>query len=198
MNKPSPSKSLILASSSKYRKKLLQRLQISFTCQSPETDESAGTGESPHELVARLAAQKARVVASEHPTAVVIGSDQVAVFNGLVVGKPGHYQAALEQLTSFSGQVVEFLTAVSVQHAQSGFDSQHTDLTRVFFRSLQLEEIQRYLSIEQPYDCAGAFKAESLGIVLFDRIVSDDPTALIGLPLVRTAKLLRAAGWQLP
>jgi septum formation protein len=198
MNSESLSTRLILASSSKYRKKLLQRLSLPFECQSPRTDETALADELPGSLVQRLAVQKAVSVAGEHPSAIVIGSDQVAVFNGQIIGKPGDHQTALEQLTSFSGQVVEFLTAVSVQCLGNGFSETHTDCTRVCFRDLQGEEIERYLQQEKPYDCAGSFKSESLGIVLFERISSEDPTALIGLPLIRTAAMLRKAGLQLP
>jgi len=198
MNSASLPEKLILASSSKYRKQLLQRLGISFDCESPEIDETALAGESPFALVARLAGQKASKVNRQHPKAVVIGSDQVAVFNGQIVGKPGTHLAAMEQLSGFSGQVVEFLTAISVQCLQNGFREDHIDCTRVCFRTLQQEEIERYLLMEKPYDCAGAFKAESLGIVLFERITSEDPTALIGLPLIRTAAMLRQAGWRLP
>lgn len=189
---------LILASSSKYRKLLLQRFGIPFDCFSPEIDETAQDNESPYDLVARLAAQKAGIVSRQHPQAVVIGSDQMAVFDGRLIGKPGNHRAALEQLTSISGEVVEFLTAVSVQSRESGFAEQYTDCTRVCFRTLQQEEIERYLEAEKPFDCAGAFKAESMGMVLFERIISDDPTALIGLPLIRTAAMLRRAGLQLP
>jgi len=177
---------------------LLQRLGMPFTCHSPGIDETARNNESPYDLVARLASQKAEAVNREHPQAVIIGSDQLVVFDGQILGKPGSHQAALEQLTSFSGQVVEFLTAVTVQSRGSGFSEQHTDCTRVCFRTLQQEEIERYLEAEKPYDCAGAFKAESMGIVLFERILSEDPTALIGLPLIRTAAMLRRAGLQLP
>ena len=189
---------LILASSSKYRKLQLQRFGISFDCESPEIDETALNNESPHELVGRLALKKAEAVSRQHPQSVVIGSDQIALFDGQIIGKPGNHQVALKQLKSFSGQVVEFLTAVSVLCRESGFSEHYTDCTRVCFRSLQDEEIERYLQQEKPYDCAGAFKAESLGIVLFDRIISEDPTALIGLPLIRTAAMLRSAGLPLP
>ena len=189
---------LILASTSKYRKLQLQRFGIPFDCQSPRVDETALSKESPHELVARLAVKKAESVSRQYPQAVVIGSDQIALFDGQIIGKPGSHPAALEQLRSFSGQVVEFLTAVYVMCRESGFAEQYTDHTRVCFRTLQDEEIERYLQQEKPYDCAGAFKAESLGIVLFERIVSEDPTALIGLPLIRTAAMLRRAGLPLP
>lgn len=189
---------LILASGSKYRKLLLQRLGLSFECRAPKVDESAIDGEDPASQVARLAAAKAQEISREFPSAAVIGSDQVAVFDGRVLGKPGSHQRAVEQLQSFSGQAVEFLTAVSLQSRAGGVNANFTDRTVVTFRELELAEIERYLEKEQPYDCAGAFKAESLGISLFRRIESEDPTALIGLPLIRTAALLRSAGFTLP
>ena len=198
MNTESLSAKLILASSSKYRKMLLHRFGIPFDCQSPEIDEAAQNNEAPYDLVGRLAAKKAEIVSKEHPQAIVIGSDQIAVFEGQIIGKPGTYRAALEQLISLSGRTVEFLTAVSVQIRQSDFAEQYIDCTRVCFRSLQQIEIERYLSTEKPYDCAGSFKAEALGIVLFESITSEDPTALIGLPLIQTAAILRRAGLQLP
>jgi len=177
---------------------LLERLCVPFECQAPAIDETMRESENPLELVTRLAAKKAQVVCDANPRAIVIGSDQVAVFNGRVIGKPGNLDRALAQLSSFSGQVVEFLTAVSVRKTETGFWRQHVDTTRVGFRNLQRAEIERYLATEKPFDCAGAFKAESLGIVLFDYIRSDDPTALIGLPLIRTAEMLRQAGLHLP
>lgn len=198
MNSESLSRGLILASSSKYRRQLLQRFGVPFTCQAPAIDESGRDSESPLALVERLAMEKAQAVSRSNPQAIVVGSDQIAVFNGSVVGKPGHFDKALEQLLSFSGQAVEFLTSVSVQVLQTGFRRQHVDTTRVGFRHLRRGEIERYLKTEKPYDCAGAFKAESLGIVLFEYIHSDDPTALIGLPLIRTAAMLRETGLRLP
>ena len=177
---------------------LLRRLDIPFSCRSPEIDETGKVNESPFKLVERLADEKAESVSTESPHAIVIGSDQIAVFEGQIIGKPGNQRVAMEQLASFSGQVVEFLTAVSVQCRSSGFNEQHIDSTRVSFRQLQKDEIERYLEIEKPYDCAGAFKAEALGIVLFERITSEDPTALIGLPLIHTAAMLRRAGLRLP
>lgn len=198
MNNESLSSKLILASSSKYRKILLHRLGVLFDCHSPSIDESARNNEQPLDLVKRLAAQKAEVITRDWPQAVVIGSDQTAVFDGRIIGKPGTHKAALEQLTAFSGQVVEFLTAVSVQCRDSGFEEHYIDLTKVCFRTLQQEEIERYLEREKPFDCTGAFKAESLGIVLFEQIKTEDPTALIGLPLIHTAGMLRRAGLQLP
>lgn len=198
MNIESLSTSLILASGSKYRKLLLKRFGLPFDCHSPEIDETAQADESPSNLVTRLALQKAQAISKDYPQSVVIGSDQLAVFNRKVIGKPGNHQAALRQLISFSGQVVEFLTAVSVVCGESGFEERYTDRTQVCFRNLQNDEIERYLLKEKPFDCAGAFKAESLGIVLFERITSEDPTALIGLPLIHTAAMLRRAGLQLP
>jgi len=189
---------LILASSSKYRKMLLRRFDIPFECMSPDIDETMRVSETPMQLARRLALEKAGAISSKMPQAIVIGSDQLAIFNGRILGKPGNHQAASAQLSSFSGQVVEFLTAVSVQCQASGFSETHIDSTRVNFRHLQADEIERYLVAETPFDCAGAFKAESLGITLFESIVSEDPTALIGLPLIRTAAMLRRAGLTLP
>ena len=177
---------------------LLHRLGIPFDCQSPEIDEAAHENEAPCDLVSRLALQKAETVSSAHPRDIIIGSDQVAVFNGRTIGKPGGWQNAFEQLNSFSGQTVEFLTAVSVLSLNNDFREQHIDRTQVHFRQLQESEIERYLEKEKSFDCAGAFKAEALGIVLFERISSKDPTALIGLPLIRTAAMLRHAGLLLP
>ena len=177
---------------------LLQRLGIPFDCQSPATDETRHDNESPFELVGRLASEKAQSVSQENPRAIVIGSDQIAIFEDQIIGKPGNHQAAMEQLSAFSGLDVEFLTAVSVQCLASGFNEQTTDSTRVSFRHLQADEIKRYLEIEKPFDCAGAFKAESLGITLFESIKSEDPTALIGLPLIRASAMLRRASLQLP
>jgi len=177
---------------------LLARIGVPFECRAPAIDESVRAGERPQDLVTRLAAEKAQAVSQVNPQAVVIGSDQAAVFDGKIIGKPGNHAKALAQLTSFSGRAVEFLTAVSVRCLSTGFTQSHVDTTLVGFRHLQRSEIERYLEAEMPYDCAGAFKAESLGIVLFDYIRSDDPTALIGLPLIRTAAMLREAGMQLP
>jgi len=177
---------------------LLERLRVPFECRAPAIDESVREGESPLELVTRLATEKARAISHANPDAIVIGSDQVAVFDGKVIGKPGNFDKALEQLSTFSGQLVEFLTAVAVQRSDTGFAQRHVDTTRVGFRDLQRSEIKRYLDAEKPYDCAGAFKAESLGITLFEYIRSEDPTALVGLPLTRTAEMLRQAGLRLP
>ena len=177
---------------------LLHRFNIPFDCQAPGVDERKGKNESPIDLVNRLAREKAAIVSKENPRAIVIGSDQIAVYKDQVVGKPGDYPSAKKQLISFSGHCIEFHTAVSVQCLVTGFSESHMDLTRVKFRDLQVDEIERYLVAETPYNCAGAFKAESLGITLFESINSDDPTALIGLPLIHTAAMLRRAGLPLP
>jgi septum formation protein len=198
MNNESLPVELILASSSKYRKSLLQRLGLPFACHSPEIDESALLSELPDDHVVRLAMQKAAVIGTKYPGAVVIGSDQLALFNGRIVGKPGTPEKAFAQLRSFSGQAVEFLTAIAVQCLDSGFTEHHTDQTVVKFRRLEDVEIERYLKKENPLDCAGSFKAESLGITLFESIDSKDPTALVGLPLIKTAAMLRRAGLWLP
>lgn len=177
---------------------LLRRLLLAFDCESPEVDETPLANELPVDYVARLAHAKAAKVANSADDAIVIGSDQTAVFDGRVVGKSGGFEPAVEQLTAFSGRDVEFLTAVSVLCLNTGFAETHTDKTVVSFRELQTAEIERYLRKEQPYDCAGSFKAESYGVVLFTKISSTDPTAIIGLPLIKTAAMLRRAGLPLP
>ena len=188
---------LILASTSRYRRELLQRLRLPFDVAAPETDESARPGETPQALARRLAAAKATAIASQMPGAWVIGSDQVAELDGIALGKPGTRDAAVSQLASMSGREVVFRTAVSVVHGD-GRAFHAEDATIVRFRVLDDAEIGRYVDAEQPFDCAGSFKSEGLGIVLFDAIVSQDPTALIGLPLIATAGLLRRAGYALP
>jgi septum formation protein len=177
---------------------LLGRLGLPYTCYPPGVDEQALPGEAPQAMVERLAEAKADAVGERFREAVIVGSDQLAVFNGLPVGKPGSHQRAVEQLRAFSGKTVEFLTAVTVLSPASGLKASHTDCTEVGFRTLGDADIERYLEREQPYDCAGSFKAEALGITLFERISSEDPTALLGLPLIRTAELLRQAGFSLP
>ncbi|HET6655425.1 MAG TPA: Maf family nucleotide pyrophosphatase [Gammaproteobacteria bacterium] len=190
---------IILASSSPYRRELLGRLGLAFDCRSPDIDETPRPDESPRALAERLARSKAVAVAAGLSTAsLVIGSDQVASIEGTPLGKPGGRERALAQLQQASGRVVEFYTAVTVLDSASGEQQQALDLTRVQFRALTDREIERYLDREQPYDCAGSFKAEALGITLFDSITSRDPTALIGLPLIDLARLLRESGLQLP
>ena len=185
---------LILGSTSRYRRELLKRLNLAFDVASPEVDETPHPGETPRALAQRLALAKARAVAAGAPHAVVIGADQVADLNGLPLGKPGNHERAVAQLRQMRGQTVVFQTAVAVVCLQSGFEQQSLAAVSVKFRDLSDEEIENYLRAEQPYDCAGSAKSEGLGIALLDAIDSDDPTALIGLPLIRTCKMLQAAG----
>ena len=188
------SRRLILGSSSGYRRELLARLQIPFEVVNPDVDETPLAGEQPRELAARLALIKARSVARSFPQAVVIGSDQVADLHGVPLGKPGNHEKALAQLRQMRGQTVVFQTAVSVVCLESGFEDSSLAAVRVTFRDLTDDEIENYLRAEQPYDCAGSAKSEGLGIALLASIESDDPTALIGLPLIRTCNMIRAAG----
>ena len=185
---------LVLGSTSPYRHELLQRLHIPFEVASPEVDETPLPHETPHALAARLALAKARAVARNFPQAVVIGSDQVADLNGLALGKPGNHERAVTQLRQMRGQTVIFQTAVAVVCLESGFEQTALAAVRVKFRSLDDAEIENYLRAEQPYDCAGSAKSEGLGIALLESIDSDDPTALVGLPLIRTCKMIQAAG----
>jgi septum formation protein len=185
---------LILGSSSRYRRELLERLRIPFDVIPPDVDETPLADESPRTLAQRLAREKAREVACRHPQAVVIGSDQVADLDGHPLGKPGTHARAVEQLARMSGRTVVFQTALSVVCLATGFEAHDLAPVRVRFRALTSDEIERYLRAEQPYDCAGSARSEGLGIALLDAIDSDDPTALVGLPLIRTCRLLRAAG----
>lgn len=188
---------LVLGSTSRYRRELLQRLGLPFEADRPEVDESPLPGESPAALATRLAEAKARAVAERHPGAWVIGSDQVADLDGTPLGKPGGRDAALAQLRAMSGRTVAFHTAVCL--AREGSQAlQALDTTLVRFRALADAEIARYVDVEQPLDCAGSFKSEGLGIGLFEAIESNDPTGLIGLPLIATARLLREAGFNVP
>jgi septum formation protein len=186
--------SLILASTSRYRRELLQRLRLPFEVQAPDVDETPHVGEAPPALALRLAAAKARAVAARHPAAVVIGSDQVADLDGQPVGKPHTHERAREQLAAMSGRRVVFQTAVAVVRADIAFEQALLAPVVVRFRALDAASIERYLQLDQPYDCAGSAKSESLGVALLESIDSDDPTALVGLPLIRTCALLRAAG----
>ena len=191
-------RALVLGSTSRYRRELLTRLGLTFTTEAPGVDETPQKGESPRDLAVRLALAKARDVARRHPQAIVIGSDQVADLAGQPLGKPGNHERAVAQLRAMRGQTVIFQTAVSVVCQATGFKQSDLAAVEVRFRALEDDEIERYLRAEQPYDCAGSAKSEGLGIALLDAILSDDPTALIGLPLIRTARLLRAAGLRLP
>ena len=194
---PAP-RPLVLGSTSVYRRELLQRLRLPFTVAAPAVDETPLPGEPPAQLAQRLALAKAHAVATLHPEAVVIGSDQVADLAGQPLGKPGDHTRATAQLQRMRGHTVVFHTAVAVVCHASGFVQTDLAPVRVRFRELSDAEIERYLRAEQPYDCAGSAKSEGLGISLLEAIDSDDPTALIGLPLIRTCRLLRAAGLVLP
>jgi septum formation protein len=187
---------LVLASTSRYRRELLERLRLPFVVVRPEVDETPHPGESPHALAVRLADAKAAAVAATHD-AWVIGSDQVAELDGQPLGKPGDRQNAARQLAMMSGRTVAFHTALCLRHAD-GRRHASCDRTLVRFRPLDADGIARYIDAEQPFDCAGSFKSEGLGIALFDAIETVDPSALIGLPLIATARLLREAGFRLP
>jgi septum formation protein len=185
---------LILASTSRYRRELLDRLHLPFEVVAPAVDEVPLPGEAPRQLAERLALAKAQAVAAVHATAVVIGSDQVAELDGQAIGKPLTHERAVAQLTAMSGRQVIFHTAVAVVCCERGFARGLLAPVAVTFRELSAGDIESYLRTEQPYDCAGSAKSEGLGIALLAAIESDDPTALIGLPLIRTCTLLREAG----
>lgn len=189
---------LVLASTSQYRRQLLERFHLPFTVHSPGIDESPLAGEEPVALAHRLAKAKAEAVALRYPDSVIVASDQVAVLGNATLGKPGTAAAAMKQLAAANGAQVAFQTAVHVIVPQQQRHEAHVDTTLVKFRTLSNEEISRYVETEMPLDCAGAFKAEALGITLFERIDSTDPTALTGLPLIWLAGALRRAGFQLP
>lgn len=197
MNAPATSRPLILGSTSVYRRELLSRLRLPFTVERPEVDETPLPQEKPADLALRLALAKAQAVAAHHPSAVVIGSDQVADLHGEPLGKPGDHARAVVQFQRMRGQTVVFQTAVAVVCQATGFSQVALAPVRVVFRALSDEAIEQYLLAETPYDCAGSAKSEGLGIALLERIDNDDPTALVGLPLIRTCELLRAAGCDL-
>ena len=190
-------RTVVLGSTSRYRSELLSRLNLPFEVAAPDVDETPRPDETPRALALRLALAKAKTVAEQYPEAVVIGSDQVADLNGWPLGKPGTHERAVAQLRQMRGQTVIFQTALAVVCLASGFEQADLAEVRVQFRNLSDQEIENYLRAEQPYDCAGSAKSEGLGIALLDAIDNDDPTALIGLPLIRTARMLRAAGVQL-
>jgi septum formation protein len=198
MHPQSQKRTLVLSSTSLYRKILLERLNLPFEIFSPSIDETPRDSESISQLVTRLAAEKSRAAAYRFPASVIIGSDQLACYRGAIVGKPGNARNAIDQLTSFSGQTVQFLTAVSVICAESEFSHERTVMTEVRFRQLTGEEIRRYVELDRPVGCAGAFKSEAAGITLLEAMVSDDPTAIVGLPLITVSEALRQAGFDLP
>lgn len=189
---------LILASTSVYRRELLGRLRLPFICEAPGCDEQRLHDEPGQELATRLARLKAETVAARHPAGVVIGSDQVAMRGADILGKPGTVGRCIEQLQQSSGREVVFVTAVHLVDGPGGRSESHVDRTVVRFRTLDAETIARYVAADAPLDCAGGFKAESLGIALFDRIESGDPTALTGLPLIWVSAALRRAGIPVP
>jgi len=194
---PSSERPLILGSSSRYRKELLSRLQIPFETAVPDVDETPHSDESPKDLALRLALAKARAVAQKNPEAVVIGSDQVADLEGSPLGKPGNHTNATVQLQRMRGKTVIFQTALSVVCMATGYERTDLASVKVKFRNLTDAEIESYLRAEEPYDCAGSAKSEGLGIALLESIDNDDPTALVGLPLIRTCQMLREAGVKL-
>jgi MAF protein len=189
---------LILASSSPYRKELLERLNLEFECISPDIDESSLENEQSDAYVQRLAIEKAAEIGKTHSDNLIIGSDQCCVNNNIILGKPKDRDNAIEQLIAASGKSIEFLTGVSIQHPESGWHREWMDTFTVEFRHLSLAEIERYLDTEQPFNCAGSFKSEKLGISLCQSMRGNDPTALIGLPLIRVAHCLREFGLQVP
>ena len=195
---PPQQRPLVLGSTSRYRRELLQRLSLAFNVAAPDVDETPEPGETPRALALRLALAKALAVARQHPSAIVIGSDQVADLAGEPLGKPGNHERAVQQLRRMRGHTVVFQTAVAVVCLATGFEQVELAPVEVKFRDLSDAEIERYLRAERPYDCAGSAKSEGLGIALLDAIHSDDPTALVGLPLIRTCRMLRAAGLVLP
>jgi septum formation protein len=188
---------IVLASTSRYRRELLQRLRIPFDVESPQVDEHALADETPARTATRLALAKASAVAARHPDALVIGSDQVAELGGEPIGKPGTHDAAVAQLRRMSGRAVRFHTAVAVVRRQPAYEACSLSGVDVRFKALAETEIERYLRLDEPYDCAGSARCETLGIALLEAIDSDDPTALVGLPLIRTVALLQAAGLDL-
>ncbi len=185
---------LILASSSPYRRELLERLKIPFEVVSPEVDETPRSGETPSALVERLSVEKARKIAGQKPGTLVIGSDQVAVYNGVIVGKPHSHDKAVEQLRSAAGKAVTLYTGLALVNADTGHVQHEVIPYRVTFRVLTDAQIESYLRKEQPYSCAGSVKSEGLGIALLERFEGDDPNTLIGLPLIRLVRMLENEG----
>lgn len=187
-------KTLVLGSTSPFRKSILEKLQLPFLCAKPNIDETAKDGESPQALVERLAIEKAKAVAEEHPNALIIGSDQVAVCEGEILGKPHNFDNAVIQLSKFSGKAITFYTGLCVFDSENDKAIALVEPFTVHFNHLTQSEIANYLKAEQPYNCAGSFKSEGLGICLFDKLAGDDPNTLIGLPLIRLVSLLKQHG----
>jgi len=189
---------IVLGSTSPFRKELLERLHIDFVTDSPDIDETPLDKESPSDYVQRLALEKAKVVASRHPNSLIIGSDQCSILNGVIRGKPHTHENAIQQLTESSGEKVSFLTALCLYDSAIGTKQLEIVPFHVNFRNLNSREIESYLLAEKPYSCAGSFKSEGLGISLFESLQGDDPTALIGLPLIALSRMLRNKGLKLP
>ena len=187
-------RNLILASSSPFRRQILDKLQLEYSCISPDIDESAKGTETPQELVARLAEAKARKVASTESNSLIIGSDQVAVLGNEILGKPHTHENAVKQLRKLSGHTVTFLTGLSLINSETGQAQTEVVPFKVVFRQLTDEMIENYLRAEEPYNCAGSFKSEALGIVLFEKLEGEDPNTLIGLPLIRLVRMLEQEG----
>ncbi len=185
---------LVLASSSPYRRALLERLGLPFSVDPPGIEETAAPGESARAQARRLAAAKAHEVGARHPGSLVIGSDQLAVLDKSVLGKPGHREANIDQLVRASGREVLFLTGLCLLDTRTGRHQLDVVDYQVRFRSLTLDQIRHYVSRERPYDCAGGFKSEGLGLALFERMTGNDPSALVGLPLIRLVEMLAKAG----
>lgn len=185
---------LLLASSSPYRRQLLQKLALPFSCQSPNIDETPLPGEAPQQLVERLAIAKAQALAAAHPEHLIIGSDQVASFNGKILGKPGGFSQAYQQLAQCSGQTVRFYTGLCLLNTAQQRQQSSIETYQVHFRLLSEQQIQNYLEREQPYDCAGSFKCEGLGISLFESLSGQDPNTLVGLPLIALIRMLNKEG----
>ncbi|ARN75531.1 Maf family protein [Oceanicoccus sagamiensis] len=189
---------IILASSSPYRRELLGRLAIDFVCSSPDIDETALPDESPQQLVERLAQQKAQAVAADYPQHLIIGSDQVASLGQDILTKPGHSDKAQAQLAACSGKTVTFYTGLSLLNSKTGQQQSCIEPFSVKFRHLDTATIERYIAAEQPFDCAGSFKMEGLGISLFEQLQGDDPNSLVGLPLIKLVDMLKTEGINIP
>mgnify|MGYP002389145018 CR=1 FL=1 len=198
MTQPNAFPQIILASTSPFRKQLLQKLQIPFETANPKVDETPLANETVGEMVKRLSVKKAQAIAAQHPNAIIIGSDQSAAFQGNPIGKPLTHCKAVEQLHQFNGQTIEFFTGLAVINGSDATTYQALDVTQVKFRQLTETEIENYLRLETPYQCAGSFKSEGLGITLFEKITNTDPNALIGLPLIELTSLLKRCGTSLP
>ena len=195
---PSTLPPIVLASSSSYRRELLTRLQLPFTCHSPDIDETPQANESAQALVQRLALSKARALAQHYPQHIIIGSDQVAVLDGKIIGKPLHAEGATQQLSAASGRSLVFLTGLAVIDTRTQIEQVDLVPFTVHFRTLNAAQIQRYIAAEQPFDCAGSFKSEGLGVSLFQATEGSDATSLVGLPLIRLCDMLYACGIAVP